>query len=140
MKAKVIELANQYVGLAGRCADALAEQFDVPDILEAVHSSTMPRQGEFKAFGGGSYFVHGSGCRIEAREVEIDFDFGPSGSVPCFDPWKLYNFARNHHEANPWLPERSVFERLIAELLSEGSLKRLATNPNPQLLCLKRED
>src|SRR5579862_559660 len=104
MKTDVIKLAREYLELAAQCASALASQFGVPSILDAVHSSAMPRKGSFSAFGGGSYFVHGSGCRIEANEVEIDFDFGPNGSVPGFDPWKLYNFAQNHRDAYPWLP------------------------------------
>jgi hypothetical protein len=57
------------------------------------------------ASGGGSYFVHGSGCRVEAAEVEIDFDFNPDGSIPGFDPWKLYGFAQAHRENYPWLPD-----------------------------------
>jgi hypothetical protein len=135
MKRQVIDLVNDYMQLARKTAESMLQQFNTSDILEAVHSSILPREGEFKSFGGGRYFVHGSSCRIETAELEIDFDFGPSGSVPGFDPWKLYTYASNHAEAYPWLPERKQFEKLIEELVLDGTLKRFGLDPSPHMLC-----
>jgi hypothetical protein len=138
MKTKLLELANHYLGEARACADALAKQFGTADILNAVHSSKMPREGSIAAFGGRPYVVHGTGCRAETPEGEVDFDFGPNGSIPGFDPWKLYGFARDRRETYPWLPERELFEQEIAKILAEGLLKRSGADPNPQLLSPSR--
>ena len=78
--------------------------------------------------------VHGTGCRVETAEVEIDFDFGPNGSIPGFDPWKLYGFAQASRENYPWLSDRKSFEQEVKKLLADGLLKRSGTEPNPQLL------
>lgn len=135
MRKKMLDLANEYLRCARACAAALSTEIGTSDVLRAVNSSNVQREGVISAFGGGSYFVHGSGCRIEAAEMEIEFDFGPGGSVPGFDPWKLYGFAQGRRETHSWLPDRRSFQELLEELVFEGYFKRCGADPNPQLLC-----
>ena len=138
MKTEILNLIDEYLHAARSCAGALAKQFGTTDILSAVNSSGMPREGSISALGGGSYFVHGTGCRVETAEVEVDFDFGPNGSIPGFDPWKLYGFAQGNGERHSWLPDRKTFDQAIEGLIADGLLKRTCSDPNPQLLALSK--
>ena len=122
MTSDLIRLIEEYLNLARQCLSALGAQLGTANILAAVNGGSAKREGWLDAFGGGTYYVHGVGCRIDAKELEIDFDLGPDGTVPGFDPWKLFSFARNHAEAYPWLPTRAEFKYIIQKKLDDGTL------------------
>ena len=137
MKSKILRLADHFLRNARASAEALAVEYDVTNVLLAVNAlGEMPRKGHCKALGDAFYTVHGAGCRIESQRGEIDFDFGPDSTIPGFDPWKLYNFARDRRETYPWLPDRHVFNQKIEELKSEGQLAKLSSCSNSNLLHL----
>jgi hypothetical protein len=136
MAPELHNLITEYLRHARAVRDCLAQAAGTRNILRAVHSASFPREGRFTSYGGGEYFVHGSGCRVTSAELEIDLDFGPEGRVPGFDPWKLYNFAKNHPEMYPQLGDREVFNKLIAQCLEAGELVRFGMNPSQHLLCM----
>ena len=130
----ILDLLDDYLHCACQVASGLRERWNTNDLLSGVSSGTIPRSGRFFDFGGGSYEFHGSGCRIEALELEIDFDFGPNGTVPGADPWKLFDFAKSHEDAYQWLPLREDFSELIQSLVQQRILQRNGQFPSPHLL------
>ncbi len=134
MKSKIITLIRRYLECAEKITSELRGQLGVENILSSVNSGEVARRGVCKSFGGGEYYVHGVGCRIMTSEIEIDFDFGPNGTLPGADPWKLFNFADAHREVYPWLPEWSVFQKVVNDMVASGDLIRLYSLPNPNLV------
>lgn len=132
---EILILLRRYVACAETIVGDLQSELGSTNLLLGVNSGTVPRSGRCKSFGGGEYYFHGVGCRVIAAEIEINFDFGPEGTVPGADPWKLYDFAAAHAEAYPWLPEREVFGDAINQLVETRILRRLGQMPSPQLLC-----
>lgn len=133
--ADILSLFDRYLDCASQISAELREDLGSHDLLRAINSGTIPRRGACRSFGGGEYFIHGTGCRVQCAEIEIDFDFGPSGTLPGVDPWKLYSFAEGHSEAYPWLPSRAEFEQRIQKLIAQGQLRKLGELPSPHLLC-----
>jgi hypothetical protein len=66
----------------------------------------------------------------------LDFDFGPNEALIGADPWKVYNFAADHGEAYPWLPERKAFRMEIERMVSRGILRYCSSEPAEHLVCL----
>jgi hypothetical protein len=112
------------------------KQAGCKNVLRAANVGEFPREGKFHGFGGGEYYIHGCGCRVIAKELEIDFDFDASGDISGFDAWKLYDYARNHAEAYGWVTTRDKFEILIKLQIKSGSLKN-APPPASNLLYWK---
>lgn len=54
-------------------------------------NTDIPAHGEL--LGGIRYFKHGYGCKVNLPSGTVDFDFGRSGEICGFDPWRLFNFA-----------------------------------------------
>jgi len=135
MQDQILDLLESYIRSARQIAQELCLDLGSENLLEGVNSGRIPRRGRCFSFGGGEYFVHGVGCRVQAAEIEIDFDFGPNGSLPGADPWKLYNFADAHAEAFPWLPKRELFESVIKAMIADGKLSKLGVLPSPNLVC-----
>lgn len=131
----ILPLLHRYLEFAQQLADELSSSFGVLDLTAAANSGLIPRSGACSSFGGGKYFFHGVGCRVEAAEIEIDFDFGPHGTLPGADPWKLFNFAYSHAEAYDWLPPREKFNQGIERLIERGFLYRVGVAPNPHLVA-----
>ncbi|HEX4265771.1 MAG TPA: hypothetical protein VH597_15665 [Verrucomicrobiae bacterium] len=129
-------LIKDYLKFARDASRIISEQAHTSDIIRAANNGHLPREGAFLGYGGGTYFIHGAGCEVRAAELEIDFDFGPESQIPGFDPWKLYDFAKNHASAYAWLPERENFNRLIEGYLEKKFLKRSNSLPSPHLLCM----
>jgi hypothetical protein len=136
MDIKLRQLIEDYLRFAREACRIISEQADTPDILTAVNGGCLPCEGRFIGYGGGTYFIHGSGCEVYAAELEIDFDFGPKGQIPGFDLWKLYDFARSHADAYPCLPDRAAFNNLIDSYVEAKVLKRFNSYPSPHLLCM----
>lgn len=131
----IIGLLRRYLECAEQIAQELRSELGVTDLIAGVNSGAIQRRGSCKSFGGGEYYFHGVGCRVNAAEIELDFDFGPNGSLPGADPWKLYSFADAHAEAYPWLPTREGFDAEIKQLIERGALRRLNVPPSPHLVC-----
>lgn len=138
MQTQILNLLESYLKSARQITQELCADLGSENLLEGVNSGRIPRRGRCSSFGGGEYFVHGVGCRVQAAEIEIDFDFGPDGSLPGADPWKLYNFADAHAEAFPWLPKREVFESCVSTMLADGIIRKFGSLPSPHLVCSKR--
>lgn len=134
MKPKIMALLRRYLECAEQIADELRSQLGVQNLLAGVNSGEVPRRGICKSFGGGEYYIHGVGCRVLTSEIEIDFDFGPNGTLPGADPWKLFNFADAHHEVYPWLPEWIEFEIAVKRMIASDELVRLGLLPSPHLV------
>jgi len=136
MDKKIQILICNYLDLASQVASELRKVFGVQSLLKSVNAGEFPRKGRTHILGGGEYFFHGIGCRFVGSELELDFDFGPNETLIGADPWKLYNFAVDHGEAYPWLPERKVFQMEIENLISKGILRYCAIEPSEHLVCL----
>ena len=136
MDKQIQSLIRNYLALAGQVASDLRKALGVQCLLRSVNSGDVPRRGHSQSFGGGEYFFHGIGCRFLAAELELDFDFGPDEILVGADPWKLYNFAADHGEAYPWLPEREVFRKEIERMVSIGILHYCSSEPAGHLVCL----
>jgi hypothetical protein len=136
MDDQIQNLIRNYLALAHQVANELRQSLGVEWLLRSVNSGAVPRRGQNRIFGGGEYFFHGIGCRLSATELEIDFDFGPEESLVGADPWKLYNFAADHGEAYPWLPDRESFRREIEGMISRGQLHYCGSEPATHLVCL----
>lgn len=132
----MLDLLRDYLKCAEHIAHDLCVQFGVVDLLASVNMGAVPRRGICNSFGGGEYYFHGSGCRVTAAEIEIDFDFGPNSSVPGADLWKLYNFAMTHSDDYPWLTSRGALESEAKKLIERGMLRRIDLPPSPHLVCL----
>ena len=135
MEQEILALLRRYLECSEQIAEELRRDLQAPNLLVGVNSGKVPRRGFCRSFGGGEYFFHGVGCRVQGAEIEIDFDFGPDGSLPGADPWKLYNFADAHADAYPWLPPRSAFEQTVERMVETGELHRLGIPPSPHLVC-----
>jgi hypothetical protein len=136
IEGNILDLLKSYIECAEQIAQELRAKLGVMDLLAAANSGAIPRQGICKSFGGGEYYFHGVGCRVQTAEVEIDFDFGQNGCIPGADPWKLYSFADAHVDAHPWLPSRPVFDQEVRRLVDAGVLCRVDVLPSPHLLRL----
>lgn len=136
MDDQIQNLISNYLGLAHQVANELRQSLGVEWLLRSVNSGVVPRKGHSKSFGGGEYFFHGIGCRFLAAELELDFDFGPDEALVGADPWKLYNFAADHGEVYPWLPDRESFRREIERMVSRGQLHYCGCEPATHLVCL----
>lgn len=136
MEEQIKTLIHDYLALANQVTSELRELLGVECLLKSVNAGDVPRNGYSKSFGGGEYFFHGIGCRFLAAELELDFDFGPDESLVGADPWKLYNFAADHREAYPWLPDREGFRREIERMVSSGKLHYCASEPATHLVTL----
>ena len=136
MDKQIQSLIRNYLALAGQVASEVREELGVQCLLKSVNAGEVPRKGHSQSFGGGEYFFHGIGCRLLAAELELDFDFGPDETLAGADPWKLYNFAADHGEAYPWLPEREAFQKEIECMVSSGMLHYFPIEPAGHLVCL----
>lgn len=136
MDDQIQNLIRNYLALAHQVAGELTQSLGVEWLLRSVNSGAVPRRGHRRIFGGGEYFFHGIGCCFLAAELELDFDFGPNESLVGADPWMLYNFAADHGEAYPWLPDRDNFRREIERMVSRGQLHYCGSEPATHLVCL----
>ena len=136
MEKKILSLICSYLALADQVVSELRKALGVQSLLRSVNAGEVPRTGHTQSFGGGEYFFHGIGCRLLAGELELDFDFGPNETLVGVDPWKVYNFAADHGEAYPWLPERETFRKEIERMVSKGILRYCSSEPAGHLVCL----
>lgn len=89
-------LFQEYLERCNQAVDQLQLEFGVDDVRHPLRFG-IPLIGTLKGFGGGTYTFHGIGCRIEAKELDIDWDLvGSSLVVNSFDPWKVYWHAKCH--------------------------------------------
>lgn len=78
-----------------------------------------------------TYSIHGVGCRVVAKSVIIDFDFGPGGRIDGFDAWRLSLFAQNSEFHD--LSDLGKLEREIKELEKEATIVKPRLLPSRHL-------
>ena len=86
---------DDYLVKCNLAVDRLRFELSVEDLQHAV-SKGISRSGTIKAFGGGEYSFHGNGCLVEAKDLNIDWDFTENLPIDAFDPWKVYSYMKYH--------------------------------------------
>lgn len=137
VSALLLSLIRRYVEVASRYAANLREEFRQNDLLYAVNSHRMPREGFLPS--GARYTFHGVGCTIEDPAVNIDFDFGPEGRSDGFDAWRLCGFAQQLPEFAS-LHDLPSIERGLEQLRREGLVRQPRWEPSPHLFYLSEDD
>lgn len=67
---------------------------DLSDVLKASRQGALPRSGRLP--GGGTYQIHGAGCRFELVDGRaVDLDVGSGRGLARFDDWKFLAFVRS---------------------------------------------
>jgi len=117
----VMTLVRDYLETSTRYARRLHAQAGPEGILGTFHQGALPRRGVFRGVPRAGYELHGSGCRVRSRGLEIDFDLTGDDDVSSIDPWKLYNFALSRGIYAP-LPDRATFRTSLDDLVHAGLL------------------
>lgn len=130
----MMNLVREYVTASTSAAAELRKHFAEPNLLEAVNSGRIPRSGTLSP--GRSYFFHGTGCRIESGDLDIDFDFGPQGRTDGFDAWRLTHYARSR-PLHKMFAKSEATEAALQLLVDHGLASCPGWPPSKHLLYLK---
>jgi len=65
------------------------------------------------------YFYHGIGCRVEAQNLSIDWDYGFDGRVDGFDFWRLRTFAEYSTNDFPEFRDKETLEAVYQEAIRQ---------------------
>lgn len=77
----------------------LQQEWGRSDLLYAVFSRQIPRQGNLHT--GEEYQFHGIGCWVEFATYKVDFDFDFDGKIDGFDAWRLWLIAKQFPKEFP---------------------------------------
>jgi len=69
----VITLVRDYLETSTRYARRLHAQAGPEGILGTFHRGALPRRGIFRGVPRAGYELHGSGCRVRSRGLEISW-------------------------------------------------------------------
>lgn len=94
MTKNISKLISDYLDAANDVASQMKSTYGIDDLWSAYVGGHLPKTGAISKLEGGTYRFHGAGCYFQFRDVQIDIDFGPHGSVDGFDAWRLVRFAR----------------------------------------------
>jgi hypothetical protein len=53
----------------------------------------------------------------------VDWDFGASGEIDGFDPWRLLHFARQRADRSPEFPDEDSVKRAVAAAAEAGWMR-----------------
>lgn len=131
-----LKLILKYRETVSKWYSLLLDQFGPCNIMELWHSGRIEQTGLL--YGSRvSYFLHGSGCRIEKNDIEvIDFEFGPAGIVGGFDSWRLYLFAQNEECFSETEISQSTIEKDLENYEKKQLIKKLGVSSSCQLYYL----
>jgi hypothetical protein len=127
------KLIGRYVGLATEYAAQLRQELPCQDLLRAVNSGAVPREGILPS--GARYRFHGVGCSIEDSTLSIDFDFGPDGRSDGFDAWRLQTFGEQLPEF-AFICDLESIENGLEHLRKEGVVTQPHWPPSEHLFYL----
>jgi hypothetical protein len=131
---ETLSLVHEYLRLVSRAVDELRGATSFVDLLAAWKSRKVPQHGTTPS--GAAFHFHGIGCRVEFKDVCVDFDFGPDGRHDGFDTWRLYEFAHQRPESYPHVQTFEETKRAVEELMLEGKAHRPGWLPGRNLLYL----
>lgn len=130
---QILMLISSYIDAVRRTVGALRRELAQEDLLQAVNTGVIPREGTLS--DGASYSFHGTGCSVEDDAMAMDFDFGPEGRCDGFDAWRLWHFALERPDLAVF-HDRAVIDRALARLSDEGMIECLGSPPSPHLFYL----
>jgi hypothetical protein len=92
MDQRLHTLENDYMSAVSDALRALEESGIAPpssNLEWALRS--IPGAGLL--VNGAAYRKHGYGCSVSLNDMEVDFDFGPSGEIEAPDAFRLMGFC-----------------------------------------------
>jgi hypothetical protein len=113
----------------------LQDHFGEDDLLRAVRDRKIPKNGSIDDYDV-SFNFHGIGCRVEGKDANIDFDFGPDGMVGGFDSWRLLQFIESceNYDSKDFTHEK--LDSDIRALVTSGVVLAPKLEPSPHLFYL----
>ena len=131
---ELLSLIHSYIGLVRRACDQMMRAFGTSDLLGAVHTGAIPREG---AVAGMTYQFHGVGCEVGIDGDLVDFDFGPEERCDGFDAWRLSLMAKSSHRWSDLADEAKV-KAVLERLEYRGDVVAPRWHPSPHLYYLAR--
>jgi hypothetical protein len=135
MSTTTLHIIEDYVSRVRQSVKLLQTRFGEDDLLRAVRDRKIPKRGSIDDYGI-TFNFHGIGCRIDGKDANIDFDFGPDGTVGGFDSWRLMQFIENSANYDSKMFTQEKLDSDIQDLVTSGVVLALKLEPSPHLFYL----
>lgn len=134
-EAKVRAIISAYQEAVSEALRLFGEMLGDESPLRSWRAGTLPKRGALDSDRKIYYSFHGVGCLVEFGEIEVDFDFGPSGEVGGFDIWRLQRFLESNQEGFPGISKEELAST-FHEMVVAGELEKSTGFPSSHLYRL----
>ena len=105
----LLTIIIDYLNTANVANALLSEQLN-GNPFELWKHRLVPQKGD----GNGLfYFFHGVGCKVETKDLNVDFDYCSDGTIRTFDEWII----QKHLNQNTLASSDQGFSETYAELV-----------------------
>ena len=118
------DIINKFNLAQEKAVDILENEFECPrpeSNMDFVARCAQSIRDKNYISGGFKIRLHGYGMEIDIGGTMIDFDFGKSGEINGFNPWRLYHFVKSNN-IKTYLNSEKKIESAIESALSDGSI------------------
>ncbi len=117
-------------------ANALLSKYFQLDNPMYWRQASIPQSGYCNLEKSIRYYYHGIGCKVESKDLTIDWDYGFDGRTDGFDLWRLQIFAQNSTNDFPEFRNKKILEVIFQEAKDRKLIARLFKDQQDDLFYL----